>query len=123
MKRISKKEFFRLLENGKSAKIGAPVFPGKAEVSDALAEELLSEAKEKIFRSVTQRQSNALMFEDESWFFFAKPKNCDSRTAFRHDLPNGKVVLILVDHRPFYKNGFGTSISEQTMVLAYELTA
>lgn len=123
MKKISQKEFFGLLINGRSAKLGAPVYQGRIETSDTLAEELLKNAGEKKFRSVTHQQSNALMFDDESWFFYSKPKNCESRTAYRHDLTAGKVVLTLVDYRPTYTNGFGTPISEQTMILAYELEA
>lgn len=120
MKKISQKEFFRRLINGKSAKLGAPIYPGAVEVSDNLAEQILNDAEEKVFRTVTHTQSNALMFEDKFWFFYQKPKNCDSRTAYLHEI-NGKEVLLLVDHRPAYSNPFGTPISEQTMVLAYEI--
>lgn len=120
MKKISQKEFFRCLINGRSAKLGAPVYPGTIEVTDKLAEDIFSKADEKVFRSVTHTQSNALMFENESWFFYAKPKNCDSREAYIHII-NGVEVLLLVDHRPAYTNMFGTPISEQTMILAYEI--
>lgn len=120
MKKISQKEFFRRLINGKSAKLGAPVYPGSIEVTEKLAEEIFSKADEKVFRTVTHTQSNAFMFENESWFFYAKPKNCDSRDAYLHII-NGVEVLLLVDHRPAYSNQFGTPISEQTMVLAYEI--
>ena len=120
MKKISQNEFFRRLINGRSAKLGAPVYPGTIEVTDKLAEDIFCNANEKVFRSVTHTQSNALMFENESWFFYAKPKNCDSREAYIHSIDGGD-VLLLVDHRPAYVNDFGTPISEQTMVLAYEL--
>lgn len=120
MKKISQEEFFRRLINGRSAKLGAPVYPGSIEVTDKLAEYIFSKADEKVFRSVTHTQSNALMFENESWFFYAKPKNCDSREAYIHSI-NGVEVLLLVDHRPAYTNQFGTSISELTMILAYEI--
>lgn len=120
MKKISQKEFFRRLINWRSAKLGAPVYPGSIEVTDKLAEYIFSKADEKVFRSVTHTQSNALMFENESWFFYAKPKNCDSREAYIHSI-NGVEVLLLVDHRPAYTNQFGTSISELTMILAYEI--
>lgn len=120
MKKISQKEFFRRLINGRSAKLGAPVYPGTIEVTDKLAEDIFSKANEKVFRSVTHTQSNALMFENESWFFYAKPKNCDSREAYIHSI-NGVDVLLLVDHRPAYTNQFGTPISEKTTILAYEI--
>lgn len=120
MKKISQKEFFRRLINGRSAKLGAPVYPGSIEVTDKLAEDIFSKADEKVFRSVTHTQSNALMFENKFWFFYAKPKNCDSRDAYLHII-NGVEVLLLVDHRPAYTNQFGTPISELTMVLAYEI--
>lgn len=120
MKKISQKEFFRRLINGKSAKLGAPVYPGSIEVTEKLAEEIFSKADEKVFRTVTHTQSNAFMFENESWFFYAKPKNCDSREAYIHSI-NGVEVLLLVDHRPAYTNQFGTTISEQTTILAYEI--
>lgn len=120
MKKISQNEFFRRLINGRSAKLGAPVYPGSIEVTDKPAEYIFSKADEKVFRSVTHTQSNALMFENESWFFYAKPKNCDSREAYIHSI-NGVEVLLLVDHRPAYTNQFGTSISEKTTILAYEI--
>lgn len=120
MKKISKKEFFRLLINGRSAKIGAPIYQGTIEVTDELAEKLLKGAGDKVFRKVAKTQSNALIFEDESWFFFSKPKNCDSRTAYLHDV-QGRKLVSLVDHRPAYVNPFGTAIREQTMVLTYEI--
>lgn len=68
MKKISQKEFFRRLINGKSAKLGAPVYPGAVEVSDQLAEQIMSKAQQKTFRTVIHTQSNALMFENKSWF-------------------------------------------------------
>ena len=120
MKNISQKEFFRRLINGRSAKLGAPVYPGTIEVTDKLAEEIFIKDDVKIFRSVTHTQSNALMFENESWFFYAKPKNCDIREAYIHSI-NGVDVLLLVDHRPAYTNQFGTPISEKTTSLAYEI--
>ncbi len=120
MKKISQKEFFRRLINGRSAKLGAPVYPGTIEVTDKLAEDIFSKAYEKVFRSVTHTQSNALMFENKSWFFYSKPKNCDSREAYIHII-NGVDVLLLVDHRPAYTNQFGTPISEKTTILAYEI--
>lgn len=113
MKKISQKEFFRRLINGRSAKLGAPVYPGSIEVNDKLAEDIFSKADQKVFRSVTHTQS-------KFWFFYAKPKNCDSRDAYLHII-NGVEVLLLVDHRPAYTNQFGTPISELTMVLAYEI--
>lgn len=120
MKKISQKEFFRRLINGRSAKLGAPVYPGTIEVADNLAEDIFRKADEKVFRTVTHTQSNALMFENKSWFFYAKPKNCDSREAYIHSI-NGIDVLLLVDHRPAYTNQFGTPISEKTTILAYEI--
>lgn len=120
MKKISQKEFFRRLINGRSAKLGAPVYQGTIEVADNLAEDIFRKADEKVFRTVTHTQSNALMFENKSWFFYAKPKNCDSREAYIHSI-NGIDVLLLVDHRPAYTNQFGTPISEKTTILAYEI--
>ena len=120
MKKISKKEFFRRLINGRSAKLGSPVYPGTVEVTDQLAEQILSKAEYKHFRTVSHTQSNALMFENKSWFFYNKPKNCDRREAYSHNI-NGVEVLTLVDHRPAYNNQFGTPISEQTKMLMYEI--
>lgn len=120
MKKISQKEFFRRLINGKSAKLGFPVYPGSVEMLDEIAEDIFSKAENKRFRSVTHTQSNALMFENKSWFFYAKPNNCDSRKAYIHSI-NGVEVLTLVDHRPAYTNQFGTPISEKTTILAYEI--
>lgn len=120
MKKISQKEFFRRLINGKSAKLGAPVYPGAVEVSDQLAEQIMSKAQQKTFRTVIHTQSNALMFENKSWFFYNKPKNCDRREAYLHCI-NGAEVITLIDHRPAYSNQFGTPIKEQTMILAYEI--
>ncbi len=120
MKKISQKEFFRRLINGKSAKLGAPVYPGAVEVTDKLANEIFSKAKNKVFRSVTHTQSNALMFENNSWMFYNKPKNCDRREAYLHNI-NGSEVITLVDHRLAYSNQFVTPISEQTMILSYEI--
>lgn len=120
MKKISQKEFFRRLINGKSAKLGFLVYPGSVDMSDEIAEDIFSKAENKRFRSVTHTQSNALMFENKSWFFYAKPNNCDSRKAYIHSI-NGVEVLTLVDHRPEYTNPFGTLFSEQTMILAYEI--
>lgn len=120
MNKISQKEFFYRLINGKSAKLCAPVYQGRVDVTDKLAEDIFSKADEKVFRSVTHTQSNALMFENKSWFFYAKPKNYDSRNAYLHII-NGVEVLLLVDHRPAYTNQFGTPISELTMILAYEI--
>lgn len=120
MKKISQNEFFRRLINGRSAKLCAPVYPGTIEVTDKLAEDIFSTADEKVFRKVTHTQSNALMFENKSWFFYAKPKNCDSREAYTHSI-NGVDVLLLVDHRPAYTNQFGTPISEKTTIFAYEI--
>lgn len=120
MKKISQKDFFRRLINGRSAKLGTPIYPGAVEMSDNLAEQILSKAEHKIFRAVTHTQSNALMFDNESWFFYQKPKNCDSREAYLHNI-NGTEVITLVDHRPAYSSQFGTPISEKTMVFAYEI--
>ena len=120
MKKISRKEFFRKLINGRSAKLGAPVYSGSVDMTDELAEEILNKADKKEYRVVTHVQSNAIMFENESWFFFSKPKNCDKREAYIHEL-NGTTVITLIDHRPAYSNGFGTPISEKTMILAYEI--
>ena len=120
MKKISQKEFFRRLINGRSAKLCAPVYPGSVEMSDSLVNDLADNAGIVKWRNVEYVQSNALRFEDKSWFYFNKPKNCDSRTAYLHEIDR-KVYVSLVDHRPAYVNDFGTPISEQTMVLAYEL--
>ena len=120
MKKISQKEFFCRLINGKSAKLGAPVYPGAVEASDKLAEQIMRNAENKTFRTVVHTQSNALKFENNSWLFYSKPKNCDRRKAYLHNI-NGVDVLTLVDHRPAYNNQFGTSISEQTMMLVYEI--
>lgn len=120
MKKISQKRFFELLINGPSAKVGAPVYPGSVDVTDELVKELSENAGIVKWRKVVHVQSNALKFEDDSWMFFCKPKNCDTRSAYLHEIDR-KVYITLVDHRPAYENQFGTSISEQTMVLAYEL--
>ena len=120
MQSITKKEFFRLLIDGPSAKLGKSVYPGAIEMSDTFAKGLLDSADKPRQRKVTHVQSNAIMFEDESWMYFDKPKNCDSRKTYRHEI-DGKAIITLVDHRPEYKNPFGTLISEQTMILAYEI--
>lgn len=120
MKKISQNEFFFRLINGKSAKLGARVYPGAVEASDKLAEQIMRNAENKTFRTVVHTQSNALKFENNSWLFYSKPKNCDRREAYLHNI-NGVDVLTLVDHRPAYNNQFGTSISEQTMMLVYEI--
>ena len=118
MNKISQKEFFYRLINGKSAKLCAPVYQGRVDVTDKLAEDIFSKADKKTFRSVIRTQSNALMFENKSWLFYSKPKNCDKREAYLHNI-NGVDVMLLVDHRPAYSNQFGTPISEQTTILAY----
>ncbi len=120
MQSITKKEFFRLLINGASIKLGAPVYPGAIKMTDNLAKQLLDNAGEASPRKVVHTQSNAIKFDNESWFYFDKPKNCDSRNTFWHEI-DGRVIITMVDHRPEYRNPFGTLISEQTMVLAYEI--
>lgn len=121
MNKISQKEFFCRLINGKSAKLGAPVYQGRVDVTDELAEDIFSKADKKTFRSVIYIQSNALMFENKSWLSYSKPKNCDKREAYLHNI-NGVDVMLLVDYRPAYSNQFGTPpISEQTTILAYEI--
>lgn len=120
MRKISQKEFFNLLINGSSAKVGAPVYSGKVEVTDSLVKDLAEKAENVEWRKVTHVQSNALKFENDSWMFFSKPKNCDSRNAYLHEIDR-KVYISLVDHRPAYENQFGTPIKEQTMMLVYEL--
>lgn len=120
MKPISQKEFFRKLIKGASAKVGAPNFPGNVEMNDTLVEELVNKAEQLVYRKVAHTQSNALKFENDSWFFFSKPKNCDSRKAYLHEI-DGNTFISLVDHRPAYNNQFGTPISEKTMVLVYQL--
>jgi hypothetical protein len=120
MQSITKKEFFRLLEAGESARIGSPNYPGKMEVSDNLIKELSHKSESLKFRKVVYRQTNAIMFDNKSWFFFDKPKNCDSRKCFKTEIDD-KTYIILVDHRPAYVNPFGTKISEKTMFLIYQL--
>ena len=120
MQSITKKEFFRLLINGQSAKLGMSVYPGAIEMSDTFAKGMLDSAGTVRQRKVTHVQSNAIKFEDDSWMYFDKPKNCDSRKTYRHEI-DGKVIISLVDHRPEYKNPFGTLISEETKILAYEI--
>lgn len=44
MKKISQNEFFRRLINGRSAKLGAPVYPGSVEMSDSLVKDLADNA-------------------------------------------------------------------------------
>lgn len=120
MQSITKKEFFRLLINGESVKAGYLVYPGEADISDKLIKQISEDNANTHYRKVTHVQSNAIMFEDKSWLWFDKPKNCDSRKAYRHEI-NGNVYISLVDHRPAYHNQFGTQISEQTMILAYKI--
>lgn len=120
MQSITKKEFFRLLINGLSAKLGKSVYQGAIEMSDTVAKDLLDSAASLRYRKVTHTQSNAIKFEDESWMYFDKPKNCDSRKTYRHEI-DGKVIITLVDHRPEYKNPLGALVSEQTLILAYEI--
>lgn len=120
MQKISQADFFRQLTKVASAKVGAPYFPGNVEVSDNLIKSMIGGNVLPTFRKVIHTQSNALQFEGGSWFFYSKPKNCDSRKAFRHEI-DGKIYLSLVDHRPAYNNQFGTPISEQTQMLVYQL--
>lgn len=105
---------------GASAKIGAPRYSGNIEVDDAVVVKLANEVKEVKYRKVVHRQSNAIKFENDSWLFFNKPKNCDSRKAYLYEI-NGETYVSLIDHRPSYNNAFGTSVSEQTKALIYKL--
>lgn len=120
MQKITKKRFFDLIMGGASAKIGAPHYSGNVEVDDAVVAKLANEVKTEKFRKVVHRQSNAIRFEDDSWLFFDKPKNCDSRKAYLYEI-NGVTYVSLIDHRPAYNNAFGTFISEQTIALIYKL--
>lgn len=123
MQKITKKRFFDLIIGGASAKIGAPRYSGNAEINDAVVARLandVKDVKEEKFRKVVHRQSNAIKFEDDSWLFFDKPKNCDSRKAYLYEI-KGETYVSLIDHRPAYNNAFGISIREQTIVLIYKL--
>ncbi len=120
MQKITKKRFFDLIIGGASARIGAPRYSGNVEVDDAVVAKLADEVKEDKYRKVIHRQSNAIKFEDDSWLYFDKPKNCDSRKAYLYEI-NGETYVSLIDHRSAYNNAFGTSISEQTIALIYKL--
>lgn len=120
MQKITKKRFFDLIMGGASAKIGAPRYSGNVEINDAIVASLANDVKKEKFRNVIHRQSNAIKFEDDSWLFFNKPKNCDSRKAYLYII-NGETYVSLIDHRPAYNNAFGTSVREQTIALIYKL--
>ena len=120
MQKITKKRFFDLIIGGASARIGAPRYSGNAEINNAVVSRLANDAKEEKFRKIVHRQSNAIKFEDDSWLYFDKPKNCDSRKAYLYEI-NGETYVSLIDHRPAYNNAFGTSIREQTIALIYKL--
>lgn len=120
MQKITKKHFFNLIIGGASVKIGALRYSGNAEINDAVVARLANDVKEEKFRNVIHQQSNAIKFEDDSWLFFDKPKNCDSRKAYLYEI-NGETYVSLIDHRPAYNNAFGTSIREQTIALIYKL--
>lgn len=120
MKAITKAEFFRRIKAGPTAKVASEFIKGNAEMTDDYVEQLLAKSEQLTFRSVAKVQTNAVMFNDNSWLWFDKPKNCDSRKAYLHSL-EGNTFISLVDHRPAYSNQFGTPISEQTMVLVYQL--
>lgn len=120
MQKITKKRFFDLIIGGASARIGAPRYSGNVEINDAVVARLANDVKEEKFRKIVHRQSNAIKFEDDSWLFFNKPKNCDSRKAYQYEI-NGETYVSLIDHRPAYNNAFGTSIREQTIALIYKL--
>lgn len=120
MKAISQSEFFRRIKAGPTAKVAAEYVKGNATMSDDYVEQLLAKTEQLKFRSIAKVQTNAVMFEDNSWLWFAKPKNCDSRKAYSHEI-EGHTFISLVDHRPAYSNQFGTPISEQTTVLVYQL--
>lgn len=120
MQKITKKHFFNLIIGGASAKIGAPRYSGNVEVDDTVVAKLANEVKEERYRKVIHRQSNAIKFENGSWLFFDKPKNCNSRKAYLYEI-NGETYVSLIDHRSAYNNAFGTSISEQTIALIYKL--
>lgn len=122
MKKISQREFFRQLINGVSAKVGAPRFPGNVEMTDDIVMSMIAKCEPLKYRKVVHTQTNAIKFEDESWFYFDKPSNCDSRKAFRHDI-DGNVFISLVDHRPAYENMFCNPFPELTMVLIYQIVA
>ncbi len=111
MHKITKKHFFELIVGGAFAKIGAPRYSGNVDVDDAVVVKLAKEVNSEKYRKVIHRQSNAIKFEDDSWFFFDKPKNCDSRKAYLYKI-NGETFVSLIDHRPVYNNAFGTQISE-----------
>lgn len=120
MQKITKKRFFDLIMGGASARIGAPRYSGNVEINDAVVASLANDVKEEKFRKIVHQQSNAIRFEDDSWLFFDKPKNCDSRKAYLYEI-NGGTYVSLIDHRPAYNNAFGTFISEQTIALIYKL--
>lgn len=120
MQKITKKRFFDLIIGGASARIGAPRYSGNVEINDAVVASLANDGKEEKFRKVIHRQSNSIKFEDDSWLFFNKPKNCDSRKVYLYEI-NGETYVSLIDHRPAYNNTFSISISEQTIALIYKL--
>lgn len=120
MKEISVTEFFRRIKGAPTAKVGATAHQGMMCVSDDYVVELLAKTEQLTFRKVSKVQSNAFMFEDNSWIWFAKPRNCDSRNAYSHTI-DGLSFVSLVDHRPAYENSFGTQISERTTILVYQL--
>ena len=119
MKAISKKKFFELIIGTASAKIGAVTYKGQMEISDEVVLNIAQSVRDEKYRNVVHQQSNAIKFNDNSWFFFDKPKDCDSRKAFIYEI-SGNTFLSLVDHRPEYENQFGTPISEQTFALIYK---
>ncbi len=120
MQKITKKRFFDLIIGGASARIGAPRYSGNVEINDAVVARLANDVKEEKFRKIVHRQSNTIKFEDDSWLYFDKPKNCDSKKAYLYAI-NGETYVSLIDHRPAYNNTFGISISEQTIALIYKL--
>ena len=120
MQTITKKEFFRLLINRESAKLAAPDYPGSIELTDEFVKKIFDKTPDLRWRKVVHTQSNAIKFEDDSWLWFDKARNCDSRKAYRFDI-DGNAIIILVDHRPEYENQFGTRIAEKTFILAYLL--
>ena len=78
---------------GASAKIGAPRYSGNVEVDDSVVARLANEVKEEKYREVVHRQSNAIKFENDSWLFFDKPKNCDSRKTYLYEIMEKRMYL------------------------------
>lgn len=120
MHKVSRKDFFRMLCENPSAKVGVFTIDGEFTPTAVWLAEQMKEKIPIAYRRVIHQQSNAIMFDNESWFFFDKPSNCDYRQTFMQHYQDHD-MLIMVDHRPAYSNQFGTPIKEITTVLIYAL--